>query len=95
MVQFELHGFYQLHKSELKLKQCAQKCDNFSEKRPLLGVCKSIGSSGHLLTYFGDYAGNGMKYCSCQHVAETAGNGRPILSAAMAVKDLFGDLEMQ
>ncbi|KAK2537359.1 breast carcinoma-amplified sequence 3, partial [Columba guinea] len=24
----------------------AQKCDNFSEKRPLLGVCKSIGSSG-------------------------------------------------
>ncbi|XP_077692738.1 BCAS3 microtubule associated cell migration factor isoform X5 [Eretmochelys imbricata] len=23
-----------------------QKCDNFSEKRPLLGVCKSIGSSG-------------------------------------------------
>ncbi|CAO2644653.1 BCAS3 microtubule associated cell migration factor, partial [Lemmus lemmus] len=24
----------------------AQKCDNFAEKRPLLGVCKSIGSSG-------------------------------------------------
>ncbi|KAM8991133.1 BCAS3 microtubule associated cell migration factor isoform 3-T5 [Ara ararauna] len=24
----------------------AQKCDNFSEKRPLLGVCKSIGSCG-------------------------------------------------
>ncbi|XP_069730228.1 BCAS3 microtubule associated cell migration factor isoform X1 [Phaenicophaeus curvirostris] len=24
----------------------AQKCDNFSDKRPLLGVCKSIGSSG-------------------------------------------------
>ncbi|XP_023372370.1 breast carcinoma-amplified sequence 3 [Otolemur garnettii] len=24
----------------------AQKCDNFTEKRPLLGVCKSIGSSG-------------------------------------------------
>ncbi|KAM7139966.1 BCAS3 microtubule associated cell migration factor isoform 6-T7 [Macrochelys suwanniensis] len=23
-----------------------QKCDNFSEKRPLLGVCKSLGSSG-------------------------------------------------
>ncbi|KAM6110726.1 BCAS3 microtubule associated cell migration factor isoform 2-T2 [Pterocles gutturalis] len=27
----------------------AQKCDNFSEKRPLLGVCKSIGSSGILV----------------------------------------------
>ncbi|XP_036123939.1 breast carcinoma-amplified sequence 3 isoform X7 [Molossus molossus] len=24
----------------------AQKCDNFAEKRPLLGVCKSTGSSG-------------------------------------------------
>ncbi|XP_043859166.1 BCAS3 microtubule associated cell migration factor [Dromiciops gliroides] len=24
----------------------SQKCDNFAEKRPLLGVCKSIGSSG-------------------------------------------------
>ncbi|OPJ78485.1 breast carcinoma-amplified sequence 3 [Patagioenas fasciata monilis] len=27
----------------------AQKCDNFAEKRPLLGVCKSIGSSGILV----------------------------------------------
>ncbi|XP_040192849.1 breast carcinoma-amplified sequence 3 isoform X2 [Rana temporaria] len=25
---------------------CAQKCDMFSEKRPLLGMCKSIGSCG-------------------------------------------------
>ncbi|XP_074079646.1 BCAS3 microtubule associated cell migration factor isoform X2 [Macrotis lagotis] len=24
----------------------SQKCDNFAEKRPLLGICKSIGSSG-------------------------------------------------
>ncbi|XP_069471179.1 BCAS3 microtubule associated cell migration factor isoform X3 [Ambystoma mexicanum] len=28
-----------------------QKCDHFSEKRPLLGVCKSTGSSGTSLPY--------------------------------------------
>lgn len=28
-----------------------QKCDNFSEKRPLLAVCKSMGSSGTTLPY--------------------------------------------
>uniref|UniRef100_A0A8C9LA25 BCAS3 microtubule associated cell migration factor n=1 Tax=Pavo cristatus TaxID=9049 RepID=A0A8C9LA25_PAVCR len=58
----------------------AQKCDNFSEKRPLLGVCKSIGSSGNLLN---------VVDVACQIIPESIKTGIVIKSKTISLCKMF------